>query len=23
CARGASYYEDDNGHYSNTTIGYW
>nr|MOV60051.1 immunoglobulin heavy chain junction region [Macaca mulatta] len=23
CARGASYYEDDNGHYSNTTIDYW
>nr|MOV55215.1 immunoglobulin heavy chain junction region [Macaca mulatta] len=23
CARGASYYEDDYGHYSNITIDYW
>nr|MOV54723.1 immunoglobulin heavy chain junction region [Macaca mulatta]MOV54961.1 immunoglobulin heavy chain junction region [Macaca mulatta]MOV56721.1 immunoglobulin heavy chain junction region [Macaca mulatta]MOV57131.1 immunoglobulin heavy chain junction region [Macaca mulatta] len=23
CARGASYYEDDYGYYSNTTVDYW
>nr|MOV55704.1 immunoglobulin heavy chain junction region [Macaca mulatta]MOV56165.1 immunoglobulin heavy chain junction region [Macaca mulatta]MOV56894.1 immunoglobulin heavy chain junction region [Macaca mulatta]MOV59188.1 immunoglobulin heavy chain junction region [Macaca mulatta] len=23
CARGASYYADDYGYYSNTTVDYW